>query len=70
MPFSLSSSTNNQNYVTSKSRSCDQNYKQLPHNMHYIAKTSKVQKNKLTQVKQGTQACYVKIIWPTLTTHP
>ena len=38
--------------------------------MHYIAKTSKVQKNKLTQVKQGTQACYVKIIWPTLTTHP
>ena len=34
------------------------NYKQLPHNMHYIAKTSKVQKNKLIQAKQGTQACY------------
>ena len=34
------------------------NYKQLSHNMHYIAKTSKVQKNKLIQAKQGTQACY------------
>ena len=29
---------------------------------HYIAKTSKVQKNKFIQTKQGTQACYVKII--------
>ena len=46
------------------------NYKQLTHNMHYIAKTSKVQKNKLIQANQGTQACYVKIIWSTLTTHP
>jgi len=45
------------------------NYKQLPHNIHYIAKISKVQKNKLIQVKQDTHACYVKIIWPTLTTH-
>ena len=27
--------------------------------MQYIAKTSKVQKNKLIQAKQGTQACYV-----------
>ena len=26
--------------------------------MHYIAKTSKVHKNKLIQAKQGTQACY------------
>ena len=40
------------------------NYKQLPHNMHYIAKTSVVpkEKKKLIQVKQGTQECYVKII--------
>ena len=34
------------------------NYKQLPHNMNYIAKTSKMQKNKLIQAKQGTQTCY------------
>ena len=40
------------------------------HYMHYITKTSKVQKNKFIQAKQGTQACYVKIIWPTLTTYP
>ena len=33
--------------------------------MHYIAKTSKVQKNKLIQAKQDTQASYVKIIRPT-----
>ena len=46
------------------------NYKQLPHNMHYIAKTSKVQQNKLIQTKQGTQECYVKIIWSTLITSP
>ena len=45
-------------------------YKQLPHNMHYMAKTTKVQKNKLIQAKQGTQAYYVKIIWPTLTINP
>ena len=33
--------------------------------MHYIAKTSKVQekkKKKFIQAKQGTQACYEKII--------
>ena len=30
--------------------------------MHYIAKTSKMLKNKIIQAKQGTQACYVKII--------
>ena len=35
--------------------------------MHYIAKTSKVQKKKkkkkkIIQAKQGTQACYEKII--------
>ena len=33
--------------------------------MHYIAKTSvvpKKKKQKLIQVKQGTQECYVKII--------
>ena len=34
--------------------------------MHYIAKTNKVQKNKLIQAKQGTQACYVKINMDTL----
>ena len=38
--------------------------------MHYIAKTSKVQRNKLIQAKQGTQACYVKIIWSALITSP
>ena len=38
--------------------------------MHYIAKTSKMQKNKLIQANQGTQACYAKIIWLNLTTHP
>ena len=37
------------------------NYKQLTQNMHYIAKTNKVQKNKLTQANQGTLACYAKI---------
>ena len=26
--------------------------------MHYVAKTSKVQKNKLIQAEQDTQACY------------
>ena len=51
-------SPKNQKHVTSKSRSCYQNYKQFLHNMHYIAKTSKVQKNKFIQAKQGTQACY------------
>ena len=30
------------------------NYKQLTHNMHYIAKISKVQKNELIQANQGT----------------
>jgi len=30
------------------------NYKQLTHNMHYIPRTSKVQKNKLVQANQGT----------------
>ena len=30
------------------------NYKQLPHNMHYKAQTSKVQYNKFIQAKQGT----------------
>ena len=44
------------------------NYKQLTHNMHYIAQTSNVQKNKLIQANQGTQAYYAKILWPTLTT--
>ena len=38
--------------------------------MHYIAQTRKIQKNKLIQANQGTQACYAKIIWSTLTTHP
>ena len=38
--------------------------------MHYIAQTSKVQKNKLIHANQGIQACYVKIIWPTLTINP
>ena len=38
--------------------------------MQYIAKTSKVQKNKLIQAKQGTQAYYEKITWPTLITNP
>ena len=35
----------NQKYATSRSRSrsCDYKYKQLPHNMHYKAQTSKVQ---------------------------
>ena len=62
MPFSLGSSPNNQKHVTLKSRSCHKNYKQPPHNMHCMAKTSKMQKNKLIQAKQDTQACYVKII--------
>ena len=30
--------------------------------MHYIAKTSKVQKNNLIEAKQVTQANYAKII--------
>ena len=30
--------------------------------MNYITKTNKMQKNKIIQAKQGTQACYVKII--------
>ena len=30
--------------------------------MHYIAQTRKIQKNKLIQANQGTQACYAKII--------
>ena len=39
------------------------NYKQLSHNIHYIAKTRKVQTKKkkkktLIQAKQGIQACY------------
>ena len=61
----------NQKHVTLKSRLCDKkNYKKLTHNMHYIAQTRKIQKNKLIQANQGTQACYAKIIWSTLTTHP
>ena len=52
------SNPNNQKHVTLKSRSCYQKLETLPHNMHYIAKTSIVQKNNLIQTKQGTQACY------------
>ena len=46
--------SNNQKHAISKSRLSDQKLQTLPHKMHYIAKTSKVQKNKLIQAKQGT----------------